>query len=315
MKVVIFGGAGMLGRAVATELRSHGHSVITAGRSGCDVLVDFRYAQSAEEFAPIIEGADVVINAAGILIERDDERFGAVHVAAPRALFEACAAAHVARVVQISALGAGRAQHISGGYMASKRAAEAALTKAMASSRGDAVIVRPGLLMDAASPTTKLFTQLACLPIIALPGFFPGFFPGLFRSGSARLAPMLCSDAAAAICRICEHPKALHRAIEIAGPEELSYRDFLAQLRCAQGLKAALWLPLPWALMRIAAKIAEFFPQKVISENGMRVLQAGITTECNESLYWLRCMPKPVVAGILPVQSAIKSVVSAEASA
>ncbi|NJM44639.1 MAG: hypothetical protein HC858_13000 [Brachymonas sp.] len=66
----------------------------------------------------------------------------AVHVAAPRALFEACAAAHVARVVHISAMGAGHATPIAGRYMASKRAAEAALIQAMAGSRGDAVIVR-----------------------------------------------------------------------------------------------------------------------------------------------------------------------------
>lgn len=311
MKVIIFGGAGMLGSAIAKELRSHGHSVITAGRSGCDRQIDFRYADSMEEFAPLIKDADVVINAVGILIERGDERFDAVHVAAPRALFEACAAAHVARVVQISALGVGHAEPISGRYMASKRAVEAALTKAMASSRGDAVIVRSGLLMDAASPATELFTQLARLPIIAL--------PGLLRPGSAKLSPMLCADAAAAICRICEHPKALHRAIEIAGPEELSYRQFLSQLRSAQGLRAAFWLPMPWALMRLVAKLAEFFPQKLISENGMHVLQAGITTERNEALYWLRCMPKAVfntdLACVLPAQSAIKSVVTQEASA
>ncbi len=290
MKVVLFGGAGMLGRAIAQELRSHGHSVITAGRSGCDVRVDFRYAHSAEEFTPIIEGADAVINAVGILIERGDERFGSVHVAAPRALFEACAAAHVARVVHISALGAGHAQPIAGRYMASKRAAEAALTQAMAGSRGDAVIVRPSLLMDAASPSTQLFRQLARLPVAAL--------PGLLRPGSTKLAPLLCEDAAAAICRICEHPKALHRAIELAGPQELSYREFLAQLRSCLHPGRALLLPLPWALMRVVAKLAEFFPQKAISADCMHVLRAGITSDRNEALYWLRHMPKPFIASV-----------------
>lgn len=34
MKVIVFGGAGLLGRAIATELRSHGHQVVTAGRTG-----------------------------------------------------------------------------------------------------------------------------------------------------------------------------------------------------------------------------------------------------------------------------------------
>jgi uncharacterized protein YbjT (DUF2867 family) len=294
MKIIVFGGAGMLGSAIVRELRSHGHSVVTAGRSGCDVAVDFRYEHSADAFAPLVKDADVVVNAVGILKERGDERFDAVHVAAPRALFEACAQAHVARVVQISALGAGRLplaslQTVPGGrYMASKRAAEAALIEAMQASSGDAVIVRPSLLMDAQSPSTKLFQLLARLPIIAL--------PGLLRPGSAMLAPMQCADVAEAVARICEHPKSLRRAIELAGPQEMSYREFLAQLRSAQSLGKALWLPLPWALMRLAAKLAELLPQKVISADGMQVLQAGLTTDCNEALYWLRHMPKPVFA-------------------
>ncbi len=308
MKIIVFGGAGLLGSAIVRELRSHGHSVVTAGRSGCDVTVDFRYEHSADAFAPLVKDADVVVNAVGILIESGDERFDAVHVAAPRALFEACARAHVARVVQISALGAGREplasmQAVPGGrYMASKRAAEAALMLAMQSSSGDAVNVRPSLIMDAQSPSTKLFQQLARLPIIAL--------PGLLRPGSCQLAPMQCTDVAEAIARICEHPKSLRRAIELAGPQELSYREFLAQLRSAQGLKHALWLPLPWWLMRLAAKIAELLPQKVISADGIQVLQAGLTTERNEALYWLRHMPKPAVAVINRAQSAMNFIVN-----
>ncbi len=294
MKIIVFGGAGLLGSAVVRELRSHGHSVVTAGRSKCDLTVDFRYAHSADEFATLVKDADVVVNAVGILIERGDERFDTVHVAAPRALFEACARAHVARVVQISALGTGRLplaslQTVPGGrYMASKRAAEAALMEAMQASSGDAVVVRPSLIMDAQSPATKLFQQLARLPIIAL--------PGLLHPGSSKLAPMQCSDVAEAITRICEHPKSLRRAIELAGPEELSYREFLAQLRSALGLGKTLWLPLPWWLMRLTAKLLELLPQKVISADGVQVLQAGLTTERNEALYWLRHMPKPVFA-------------------
>jgi uncharacterized protein YbjT (DUF2867 family) len=308
MKIIVFGGAGLLGSAIVRELRSHGHSVVTAGRSGCDVKVDFRYEHSADAFAALIKDADVVVNAVGILIERGDERFDTVHVAAPRALFEACAREHVARVVQISALGAGREplasmQAVPGGrYMASKCAAEAALMLAMQNSSGDAVVVRPSLIMDAQSPSTKLFQQLTRLPFIAL--------PGLLRPGSCQLAPMQCQDAAEAIARICEHPKSLRRAIELAGPQELSYREFLAQLRSAQGLKHALWLPLPWALMRLTAKLAELLPQQVISADGMQILQAGLTTERNEALYWLRHMPKPAVALIKPAQSATNLIVS-----
>ncbi len=308
MKAIIFGGAGMLGSAIAKALRSHGHEVITAGRSGCDVHVDFCDASHIDDFLPLLQGVDIVVNAVGILIERKGagagDSFDAVHVAAPKALFEACAKAHVARVVQISALGAGRGTR--GRHIASKEAAEAALAEAMTHASGDWTIVRPSLLIHAGSLATELFTRLARSPIIGL--------PGLLHPGSARLSPMLCEDAAAALCRICEHPKALRRVIELAGVEELSYRAFLTELRAAQGYSHALWLPIPWLLMRWLAKLAEFFPQKVVSADGMRILKAGITTEHNEALYWLRCMPKPVVAGIFTVQSAIKLEVSKEAS-
>jgi uncharacterized protein YbjT (DUF2867 family) len=308
MKIIVFGGAGLLGSAIVRELCSHGHSVVTAGRSGCDVQVDFRYEHSVEAYAVLVKDADVVVNAVGILIERGDDRFDAVHVAAPRALFQACARAHVARVVQISALGAGREPLASlkavpgGRYMASKRAAEAALMEAMQASSGDAVVVRPSLLVDAQSPSTKLFMQLARLPLIAL--------PGLLHTGSAMLAPMQCQDVAEAITRICEHPKSLRRAIELAGPHELSYREFLAQWRSAQGLGLALWLPLPWALMRLTAKLAELLPQKVMSADGLQILQAGLTTERNEALYWLRHMPKPAVAFIETKQVATNLIVN-----
>jgi nucleoside-diphosphate-sugar epimerase len=287
MKIIVFGGAGLLGSAITRELRSHGHQVVTAGRSGCDVKVDFRYDLERTVYATVVRGADIVVNAVGLLIERGDERFDTVHVAAPRALFEACAQEHVARVVHISALGAGRG--IKGRYMASKDAVEVALAQAMQQASGDWAIVRPSLLMDARSPSTRLFMQLARWPLMGLPGFM--------RS-HARLAPMHCEDAARAIVRICEHAKGLRRVIEIAGPQEFSYREFLQTLRVAQGLRAArLWpvpIPLPWMLMHLLARIAEHLPQKVLSSDGLHVLRAGITTEHNEAMYWLRQMPRAI---------------------
>jgi uncharacterized protein YbjT (DUF2867 family) len=288
MKIIVFGGAGLLGSAITRELRSHGHQVVTAGRSGCDVKIDFRYALERALYAAVVRGADIVVNAVGLLIERGDAQFDAVHVTAPRALFEACAQEHVARVVQISALGVGRG--IQGRYMASKEAAEAALAQAMQNASGDWVIVRPSLLMDTHSPSTRLFMQLARLPLWGL--------PGLLHPGSARLAPMLCEDAAHAIVRICEHAKGLRRVIEIAGPQELNYRKFLQALRAAQGLrKAWLWplpIPLPWVFMYLVARMAEHLPQKILSSDGLRVLRAGITSQRNEAMYWLRRMPAPI---------------------
>jgi uncharacterized protein YbjT (DUF2867 family) len=301
MKIIVFGGAGLLGRAITTDLRSHGHQVLTAGRQGCDIAVDFAHDNSPEVFAAIVRGADIVVNAAGILIERGDNTFDAVYVKAPAALFAACAAQHVARIVHISGLGL--ASHIAGRYTATKLACEHALQACPV----DYAIVRPGLVVDAQCPSTRLFQWLAKLPVIALPGIFKD---GQFAPGASLLAPMLVQDVAEAVTRICEHPKALRRTIELAGPEVMTYRILLQRHRAAAGIGIALWLPTPWWLMKLGGFFATYLPQTVFSIDTMRMLQAGGTTDKNEALYWLRHMPKQAVPLHKPAQAAIKNVVA-----
>ncbi len=291
MKVIVFGGAGFIGSAIAAELRSHGHQVLTAGRKGCDVTVDFAYDQSSEVYAAIVREADIVVNAAGILIERGGNTFDAVYVKAPTALLAACAAERVARVVHISGLGltSKSGGHIAGKYTAAKLACE----RAVHACPVDYAIVRPGLVLGEGSPATGLLQWLAKLPVIALPGWFKGpWFSGGFHPGASQVAPMQVQDVAEAVTRICEHPKALRRTIEITGPEVMTYKTLMQRLRAAAnngtGKGAALWLPMPWWLMKLGALLAEYLPQTVYSIDTMRMLQAGGATEHNEALYWLR---------------------------
>jgi uncharacterized protein YbjT (DUF2867 family) len=305
MKIIVFGGAGLLGHAIATELRSHGHQVLTAGRKDCDIAVDFRYDNSPELFAAIVRGADIVVNAAGILIERGDNTYDAVYVKAPTALFAACAAERVARIVHISGLGL--TGNIAGKYTAAKLACE----RAVQACPVDYAIVRPGLVVDDQCPSTRLFQFLAKMPVIALPGWFKD---GKFAPGASLLAPMQVQDVAEAVTRICEHPKALRRVIELAGPEVMTYRELLQRYRQAanngMGKGPALWLPMPWWLMKLSGLFAAYLPQTVFSIDTMRMLQAGGTTEHNEALYWLRHMPKPLLAQQNNAQAAIKSIVA-----
>jgi nucleoside-diphosphate-sugar epimerase len=305
MKVIVFGGAGFIGSAIATELRTHGHQVLTAGRKGCDVTVDFAYDQSSEVYAAIVREADIVVNAAGILIERGGNTFDAVYVKAPTALLAACAAERVARVVHISGLGLANksGSPVAGKYTAAKLACERAVHQCPV----DYAIVRPGLVVGQGSPATALLQWLATLPVIALPGWFKD---GGLHPGASLVAPMQVQDVAEAVTRICEHPKALRRTIELAGPEVMTYKTLMQRLRNAAndgaGKGAALWLPVPWWLMKLAALLAAYLPQTVYSIDTMRMLQAGGTTEHNEALYWLRHMPKPAVVQVSTAQAAIK---------
>lgn len=285
MNILVFGGAGVLGRAIATTLRQAGHTVTTAGRTACDVAVDFRFDNTPEAFAPLLRGTHIVVNAVGLLIERGDNRFDTVHVQAPAALYAACAKARVARIVHISALGVGSG--IPGAYMASKLAAEQALQAGPV----DYAIVRPALLVDDASPSTRLFRLLARLPVISL--------PGLLHPGASRMAPIHTQDVAEAVANLCIHPKALRRIVELAGAQTLSYRELLAGFRRAAGKGAAIYLPMPWWLMHTSAWLAAFLPQNVFSRDTVRMLQAQSLPRENAAQAWLGHMPKPALAPVL----------------
>lgn len=273
MKVLVLGAHGLLGRAIVREMKTAGHDVTTAARQGADVSVDFRFDLSPDTLRPLVRGQHIVVNAVGILMERDGNTWDAVHHRAVEALCAACEAERVARIVHVSALGVGTG--LAGGYMASKLAAE----NALAAHAVDYAIVRPGLLVDPACPSTRLFQWLARLPVIAL--------PGLWRPGASQLAPIAVADVARCIAHIAIHRKALRRVTELNGPQTLSYRDMLAALRQAQGKGSALWLPMPWWLMKLVAWPARWLPQNVFSLDTVRMLQAGSVSGRSETERWL----------------------------
>jgi len=290
MNITIVGGKGLLGNAIAGEFKARGHRVTTTARTGADLDVDLRFDSTVEAMRAVVRGADIVVNAAGVLIERDGNTWDVVHRQASRVLVEACEAERVARVIHISALGTGTG--IPGRYMQSKLAAEEALHGCTV----DYAIVRPGLLVDDNCPSTRLFRWLTRLPVISL--------PGLLHPGASPVAPIQVSDVARCVARIAEHPKALRRVIELTGPEVMSYRDMLARYRAAQGKGTALWLPVPWWLMKLGAFAAVLLPQKVFSINTMRMLQAGSVSHHNEAARWLGREPLAMLQGTAPAPQA-----------
>ena len=282
MKVLVIGGQGLLGSAIATQFVANNHDVTLACRQKGQknqMCIDFRFDANEETLRHAVRGFDIVVNAVGVLIEKDGNTWEAVHTQAAHALAAACAAERVARVVHISALGAGTG--IPGAYMASKLAAE----DAYKAHPTDYAIVRPGLLVDAACPSTQFFGFLARMPIVAL--------PGLLHTGASQLAPIAVADVARCVLNIATHPKALRRVIELAGIEALSYKQMLHTYRTAQGNGPTLWLPLPWWLMHATALLAQWLPQKVFSINTMRILQAGCVSQRNEVERWLGREPTP----------------------
>jgi uncharacterized protein YbjT (DUF2867 family) len=263
MIVLLTGATGFIGRHLARSLRAHGHRVIVAGRHVSEdaVKVDYTKDLSPRDWIPRLAGVDTVINAVGIIRERGEQTFESIHTAAPRALFAACAEAGVRRVVQISALGA---QTGTTRYFSSKRAAD----EFLATLPLDWTIVQPALVYGRGGTSAKLFTMLASLPIVPLPG-----------AGEQRIQPIHVADLVEAIVQILGRADTRRQRVALVGPRDVSFRDFLGRLRGAMGLRSTRFLRVPAELMRLGASIASALPGSLLDRETLTMLEAGNTAD------------------------------------
>lgn len=281
MKVLVCGSTGFVGRAVAAALKARGHRVLGASRSG-PLRIDFMAPVGAEAWAERLRElqVDAVVNCVGILMARGGQSFERVHAEGPAELFAGAARAGIARVVQVSALGADAG---TSPYLRSKRTADDALLALPLAG----TVLRPSLLYGPGCPSTALFATLAALPVVALPG-----------GGEMRLQPLHVYELAEIVVRCLERAEPACGAFEIGGAAALSYREMLATFRAAQRLGEALWLPLPIASMRLAACCAEALPQSVFCRETIALLERGNVPAHNAAASLLGRAPTALAAGL-----------------
>ena len=108
--ILLVGGRGFIGGFIKAALRKRGFCVRVLARpqgrqlQDDEVAGDLLRMRQARDWTQALQGVSVVVNAAGILREEGLQNFEDVHVRAPLALAQACAARGI-RFVQISALG------------------------------------------------------------------------------------------------------------------------------------------------------------------------------------------------------------------
>jgi uncharacterized protein YbjT (DUF2867 family) len=285
MRVLVVGATGCIGRSVVHALRSRGQTVIAASRGDASMPVDFMQPVVPEVWAARLARAriDAVINCAGILMPSRGQSFARVHAQGPIELFRGAALAGVTRIVQVSALGVTESGDDHPPYITSKREAD----RALAALPLMHAIVRPSLVYGPGSASASLFATLASLPVIALPG-----------GGAQTVQPIHVYEVAESIARWVENEAAASGVFELAGPRVLSYRDMLAAYREAMSLGAALWLPVPMALMSAGATLAEHLPQKVFSRDTLRLLERGNTSNANAAPRLLERAPSDIAVGL-----------------
>lgn len=169
MRVLVLGAYGLIGAAIVDRLVRDGHRVSGLGRDRSAIARgrrDVRWVRedlarltSVAAWAPLLEDVECVVNAAGVLQDGARDRVAAVQRDTMLALYRACEACGVRRVVQISAVGA--APTAGTDFLRTKGDADAALT----GSPFEWVILRPGLVIGPqAYGGTALLRALTSVP-------------------------------------------------------------------------------------------------------------------------------------------------------
>ena len=250
--VTVFGGSGFVGTQAVRALAKAGWRVRVAVRAPnasydlrplgdvgqilpvrCDI-------NSAADVAAALKGANAAINLVGILYESGKRTFQSMHVDAARTIAEACVAAGVERLVQVSAIGADA--NSASDYARTKAGGEAAVRAA----KPDAVILRPSIVFGPGDSFLNRFGQMATVAP-ALP---------LIGNGTTKFQPVYVGDVAEAIARATTRADAAGRTFELGGPAVWSFGEILKYILRETGRDRAL-APLPFFAAKIVGSLAQ----------------------------------------------------------
>jgi uncharacterized protein YbjT (DUF2867 family) len=190
--ITVFGGTGFLGRRVVRHLRASGAAVRSAsrhpGRADRDDRVEPIAADVHDErsIEAAVAGADGVVNAVSLYVERASTTFRSVHVEAAGRIASAARRAGVKRLAHVSGIGADPVS--SSQYIRSRGEGEAAVQAAFPGS----TIVRPAVMFARDDGfLTRILELLRMLPA----------YP-MFGAGRAELQPAYADDVAEAISHV-----------------------------------------------------------------------------------------------------------------
>lgn len=261
-RIVILGGTGFLGGFLVPRLAADGHQVVVLSRNrethrqravGRNVTVVTADVHDAPTLRRHFAGADAVVHLVGILNESGRNTFQRVHVDLVRLVVEACRDSNVHRLHLMSSLQAGKG---SSAYLRSRGEAEA-LVKA---STLDWTIYEASTIFGPGDGlVTRFDGLLRVAPVVPLP------------RPRAKMAPVYVGDVAEAIARCVADDASMLHTYELYGPETWALIDIVRAIRDARGRRRAV-LPMPDALGRLQAQVAQFAPGKPFTPDNFRSL-------------------------------------------
>ncbi len=283
--LLILGGTGFVGSHLLPCLVRDGHRITVLTRyrvahRGLALLPGVRLIEAdvydAERLAHELHDIDSAINLVGILNERgrNGRGFQKAHVELTQTLIVACKKAGVKRLLQMSALNAGRGESF---YLKTRGAAETAIKQ----SDLDWTIFRPSVIFGRGDGLFHRFADLLKItPVMPL------------ARANARFAPVYVGDVCEAFARSLLTPESIGQVYELGGPQILSLRE-IVQYTALLIRRKRLVIGLPEVLGKLQGQVFDFVPGKPFSSDNYKSLLLDSVPE-QDGLAALGIHPTPM---------------------
>lgn len=262
MRVLVTGGAGVVGKALCRELLSRGvcARVITlpgdplAKSLPPQVEVFYGDVTDYNSIRPAFDGVDSVFHLAAILLSTKTEAFERVNAGGTRNVVSACQDAGVRRMLYVSSISV--TYPVLTPYGASKLMGESIVKD----SDLDWTIVRPTLVIgDGGGVEFNMFARyVKRFPVYFLPG-----------GGKALKRPVRSVDLVTGIASAGLSPLAVGKTYALAGPDVMTMAQMASFILSNAGLKHKM-IPLPWWIAKRAARLKNWIGgQRVSAEQAL----------------------------------------------
>jgi NADH dehydrogenase len=270
-QVTVLGGTGFLGRRIVQALVAHGRDVRVATRhpDGADakrmllqavpaagsVRLASADIRDAAAVSAAVQGADAVVNAVGLYVERGSATFAAIHVEGARRVALAVRDAAVPRLVHISGIGAD--PRSPSPYVRCRGRGEQAVREVFP----DATILRPSAMFGETGGLIDNLRGLLASPVVPL-----------FGRGRTLLQPVFVGDVAQAVVRTLDASWTAGRILELGGPTIYSYRELIERVM-RSGDNRRLLVPVPFFVWDGLATLARLLPTPPLTEGQVALLK------------------------------------------
>lgn len=272
-KVCVLGGAGFIGRAAVSALTEAGYEVTVAVRRveryrELALIPGARLVGltnvTADALVALFKGHDTVINLYADQTNLTESVEEADFVSVTQTIKKAAEQVGLARLIQVSQIGANATQAKSNWLRVLGEAD--GIIHNMASSK--TTILRAGLLIGEGDNTTRLYkAQLSRFSIMMVP------------NADKQIQPLWVKDFARALVVAIKAPACFNAKIEVAGEERMSVMDLAEWVKGFMGLESTKLVPMCQANAKFMLWLGWLAPFKTLNAYQQKQLAVDLITQ------------------------------------